>query len=222
MSKLSVLAVAVLAGTSVAQAASVGVDEGGTWLGYMNVFNLPADGGGFQFGSPWGIGDLNANFNLGTHELKLSPNTIGDPNGYWYIGGGGPGAAGNKIMEANLYQEFTDVYNGQTLNFSGNVLSNSFTSAHKVYAFIKDFAADYSSFNITTLELTAPGAFSINLNTDAGAGRHVQWGFQTVGVNVWTTDTAPFGNMVIATIPAPASLALVGMGVLASGRRRRA
>ena len=50
----------------------------------------------------------------------------------------------------------------------------------------------------------------------------MQWGFQTVGVNVWTTDTAPFGNMVIATIPAPASLALVGMGVLASGRRRRA
>ena len=94
MSKLSVLAVAVLAGTSVAQAASVGVDEGATWLGYMNVFALPSDGGGFQFGSPWGTPDLNANFNAGTHQLTLSPNTIGDPNPYWYIGGGGPGGTG--------------------------------------------------------------------------------------------------------------------------------
>ncbi len=222
MSKISVLAVAVLAGASVAQAASVGVNEGAAWLGYMNVFNLPADGGGFQFGSPWGPADLNSNFNLGTHELTLSPNTIGDPNPYWYIGGGGPGAAGNKIMEANLYQEFTDVYNGQVMTFSGTVLSNTFTSAHKVYAFIKDFAADYSSFNESRVELTAAGAFSIDLATLGVAGRHVQWGFQTVGVNVWSTDTAPFGNMVIATIPAPASLALVGMGVLASGRRRRA
>lgn len=222
MSKLSVLAVAVLAGTSVAQAASVGVDEGATWLGYMNVFALPSDGGGFQFGSPWGTPDLNANFNAGTHQLTLSPNTIGDPNPYWYIGGGGPGAAGNKIMEANLYQETTDIYNGQLVTFSGTVLSNSFTSAHRVYAFIKDFAADYSSFNETRVELTAAGGFSIDLATLGVAGRHVQWGFQTVGVNVWTTDTAPFGNMVIATIPAPASLALVGMGVLASGRRRRA
>lgn len=214
---------AVLAGTAIAATASaqttVGVGQSGAgWLGYMNVFDL---GGFYAFGSPWGVPDLNASFNDGANSLTLSPNTIGDPNPYWYIGGGGPGAQGNKIMEANLYQQFTGTYAGQNLSFQGVVLANSFTSAHRTYAFIKDFASDYSS-NVTQLvELTSPGSFNVSLATINDPSRHVQFGFMTVGVNVWVTDTAPFGNMVIQTIPAPASLAMLGLAGLAAGRRRR-
>jgi len=40
-------------------------------------------------------------------------------------------------------------------------------------------------------------------------------------VNVWTTDTAPFGNAVILT-PAPGAAGLMGLAGLIAGRRRRA
>ncbi|MCA9311414.1 MAG: hypothetical protein KDA21_09435, partial [Phycisphaerales bacterium] len=65
-----------------------------------------------------------------------------------------------------------------------------------------------------------PGAFSISLALDAGPGRHVQWGFQTIGENVWVTDTAPFGNMVVAT-PTPGVLGVFGLAGLTAVRRRR-
>ena len=67
-----------------------------------------------------------------------------------------------------------------------------------------------------------PGPFSISLETDPGLGRHVQWGFQSVGVNVWITDIDPFGSVVIETIPEPGSLTLMGLGGLLLLRRRSA
>ncbi len=190
------------------------------WLGYMNVFELPSNGGGFVFGSGWGVPDLVATFNDPAQTLTLSPNTIGDPNPFWYIGGGGPGAAGNKIMEANLYIETTGTLNGQEVTFQGSILSNSFTAAHAASIFIRDFAPDYSSVIETSIPMV-PGNFSLTLNTLPDLGRHVQYGFQVRGVNVWFTDTAPFGNAVIG-IPGPGAAALLGFGALAAARRRRA
>ncbi len=214
-------ACAVLASAAHADV-TVGIDQSGPhWLGFMNVFELPANGGGFVFASPWGTADLNSTFDDGAGTLEVSPNTIGDPDPFWYIGGGAPGNPGNKIMEANLYQEVTDTYAGMTVTFSGTVLSNTFTSAHTSYVFIKDFAADYTSFTETKLEITGTGAFSIDLVTDAGPGRHVQWGIQTIGENVWFTDTDPFGSIVFATVPTPASAGLLALGGLAATRRRR-
>ncbi|MBL8875496.1 MAG: PEP-CTERM sorting domain-containing protein [Phycisphaerae bacterium] len=218
---LSVL-VAGAACAASAQAITVGVDQGPAgYLGYMNVFELPANGGGFVFGSGWGVADLNASFDNGASTLTLSPNTIGDPNPFWYTPSGGPGAAGNKIMQANLYHEVTGSMSGMSVTFEGVVLSNTFTSAHVARIFIRDFAADYSSSVDTYIPLVA-GNFSITQFTIPGAGRHVQWGFQVEGVNVWATDTGPYGTAVIATIPAPASLGLMGLGGLAMARRRRA
>ena len=220
--EIAALSLAMFAGAASADV-TVGVDDStAPWLGFMNVFNLPApDGdGAYQFGSPWGVPDLTANFNDGAGTLTLGPNTIGDPDPYWYIGGGGPGAAGNKIMEANLYQELTGVINGEVVNFEGVVLSDTFTSAHQATIFIRDFAPDFSSVVEVSVPLDA-GAFSLSLATINDPARHIQWGFQVKGVNVWATDVAPFGNAVIAQIPAPASAALLGLGGLVAARRRR-
>ncbi len=173
------------------------------WLGFMNVSYLPADGGGTAFVSDWGTADLRAVFS--GSELTLSPNTINPPNGladgFWYK----PDGSGNKIMDANLYVEVNGgattvgALSGQNVTFTGTVNAATLTSAHTSVAFIKDFASDYSSVNTITAPLVN-GAFSITLATDPGVGRHVQYGFETIGVNVWAANVAPFGSVKIAAL----------------------
>ncbi len=177
------------------------VDPAETWLGYMHVSDLPASGGAYRSGGVWEVPDLRTSFSGST--LTLSPNTINDPAPYWYIGGGAPGRPGNKIMSANMYVEKTGSLSGKTITFTGTVTANTLTSAHRAIAFIKDFSADYSSFTSTTAPLVN-GTFSLSHVTAAGSGRHVQYGFETTGVNVWSTDVAPFGSIQIAPFVATA------------------
>ena len=209
---------------SVAQytrAATVTVDPSATWNGYMNVFELPANGGGYVFGSSWGTADLTASFSGSV--LTLGPNSVNDTATFWYQGGGGPGAPGNKKMAASMYVEQTGTLSGQSVTFVGKVLSNTFTSAHSTVAFIKDFAPDYSSNVPATVTLSATGDFSVTLNTINDPLRHIQFGFETTGVNVWATDVAPFGNIQIVGVPEPATLGIAGLGMLGivAARRRR-
>jgi len=221
MRRVLAMTVALLLAASSAQAqVTVNVpDSTGPWIGFMNVFEL--DGVTQVFGSPWGVPDLRLNFDDPSNTATFSVNTIGDPDPFWYQGGGGPGAPGNKVMEANGFIESNDgSLSGTTVTFEGNILSNTFTQAHDSFIFIRDFAPDFSSFNETIVPATA-GPFSISLATDPGAGRFVQYGFQVKGVNVWETDADPFGNMVIGTIPEPATLSLLGFGAVALLRRRR-
>jgi hypothetical protein len=219
--KLIALGCAIVTIPAASAAVSVTVDPGATWNGFMNVFELPANGGGFVFASGWGTGDLNATFSGAT--LILSPNTIGDPDPFWYIGGGGPGAPGNKIMQANMYVQETGTLAGETVVFEGIVSSISWTSAHATRAFIKDFAPDFSSVVETYFDLDSTGTFSLSLDTINDAGRHVQYGFETTGENVWVTDTAPFGDIQITAIPEPGSavLAMLAPGLLLLRRRRK-
>ncbi|HEX3601271.1 MAG TPA: hypothetical protein VHU84_14060 [Lacipirellulaceae bacterium] len=209
------------------KAATVLVDPAASWVGFMNVSETPQNGGGYVFGSSWGTSDLTAVFSGST--LALGPNSVNDPSNFWYTPAGGPGSVGNKTMDANMYVETNGVYTGQNLTFSGTVLSNTLVGSTNQLgngwtsvAFIKDFAPDYSSNVSVTVPLTA-GAFSVSLNTVNDPARHIQYGFETVGPDVWATDVAPFGNIQVAAVPEPAIMTFAGLAVvcLSSIRRRR-
>ena len=226
----SIISAALLVGMAAgANAVTVTVNPTTLTSGFMNVFELPVNGGGYVFGSSWGTADLVSSFAGNT--LTLRPNQIGDPNPFWYIGGGGPGQAGNKIMDASLYNETTGVNVGVTFMFTGNVLANTLNGAINPYnsttyssvAFIKDFVADFSSFTSTTVALT-PGVFNLSLVTSADPTHHIQYGFETIGSDIWATDTALNGGAftaVIAPVPEPSTLALCGLASLALIRRRK-
>jgi len=197
--------------------------------GYMNVFNLPSQGGAYQFGSAWGVSDLNATYSDAS-TVVFTPNTINDPNPYWYTPSGGPGATGNKIMEANLYTQNTGGLAGQTINFRGNVTAFTLqtgTNADTDYtfkAFIRDFAPDFSSVVEQTAAITSTGQFLVSLTAINDPNRHVQYGLQMKGADVWITDVASKGSVTVTAVPEPTSLALLGVGgivALASGRRLR-
>ena len=203
------------------------VDAGATWNGFMNVFNTGGPGygaagaGGFVFGSGWGTPDLRATF--AGPVLSLQANTIGDPNPFWYTPSGGPGAVGNKIMDANFYQEYGGGLGNVT--FIGNVLGNSLVgptdaAGHgwTAVAFIKDFAPDFSSSVSTTVALPV-GFFSLTLPTIPDPARHVQVGFEVIGPDVWAGD--PLSAPSITIVPEPTSIALAGVAAAMLVIRRR-
>jgi hypothetical protein len=192
---------ALLLNSSTANAdATFTVDTSAPWQGFMNWFSLPEDGGGYIGGGTWGVPDLVAIFDNTSNTLTLAPNSVDDPSPYWYYPSGGPGAMGVKTMDANTYvQPADDTLNGQNITFEGEVLSNSLSGPHVARAFIRDFAPDYGSYNESSIVLT-PGPFSISLLTDPALGRHVQYGFNFNGPNVWITDVAPYGTVVVQTV----------------------
>lgn len=226
------IASALLFGTQVkSSAVTYTVDPGATWLGFMNVFNTGGAGyglggaGGYVFGSGWGTPDLRASF--AGPVLSLKANTIGDPNPFWYTPSGGPGAVGNKIMDANFYQEFNGPLAGTTVTFTGNVLGNGLVgpvdgAGHgwTAVAFIKDFAPDYSSAVTTTANLPA-GVFSISLPTINDPARHVQFGFEVIGPDVWAGDPLSIPSVDIVAVPEPTGMALAGLGAALLVIRRR-
>lgn len=170
-------------------------DPSENWIGYMNVYDLPSDGGNFRSGQAWATDDLDARFT--GSKLVLKPNCIHNTAPYWYLGAGAPGHSGNKIMKASMYVQKEDGLSGRTVTFAGHVMSNTLTGAHDALAFIKDFSPDYATHTTVTATL-AEGPFSITMETAPDSGRHVQYGFQTTGVNVWSTDVGPFGSVEIA------------------------
>lgn len=214
MKRISILAllslVSFLAPPATAQV-TVGVDASLSWEGFMNVFELPENGGGFVFGSGWGTADLVAVFD--SDSLTLSPNTIGDPNEFWYqnttgmaadpMNPGGPGQRGNKLMDANMFVLDNSLI-GENITFEFTVDSNTFTSAHSSRGFIREFDENFNLIGESTVEITTPGSYSISLATIPVSTNNIQYGFNTQGENVWVTDVAPFGSVVIDAVGAPA------------------
>ncbi|MGO8839228.1 MAG: PEP-CTERM sorting domain-containing protein [Limisphaerales bacterium] len=199
---------------------TVGVDPSAAWIGYMNVFDLPSNGGGYEFGSTWGTADLNATFSGPT--LTLTPNTSIDRDvpldTYWWQDASGT-SPGNKTMDASMYVQ-NDALAGQTVTFTGDVLQNTLVSPYTSVAFIKDFNAGYGLVASITVALT-PGVFSFSLATTPGD--HIQYGFETIGPDARLATIATLGNAEIIAVPEPSTIALAGLGgalVLSLIRRR--
>lgn len=194
----------------------VGSSDG--YLGYMNVFDNPADttpncGGGYCFGSSWVVSDLAAV--IGTDNVTLSPNVntytdaINVDNAardYWTNsadGGVTAGADGNKVMEANLFIESNSAFNGNDLTFTGQVASYTLDSRYEAKFFIK--ALDPNNgfadiFNGTkVVDLPTSGTFSISaLGSELASGLIVQYGFSIIGLNANPADD--WGSVVVEPV----------------------
>jgi Immunoglobulin I-set domain len=183
------------------------VDPSGTWVGYMNVFNLPADGGAYRFGQPWGTANLDATFSGAA--LTFTPNTSIDhdvPNDpFWWTAGGAP----NKTMDASMYQQ-NDNLAGQTVTFSGYCLQNTLVAPYSsgTTVFVKDLAPDYSSSTVASATLAAGAPFSVTLATTAGD--HIQFGFEMIGPDARQTNVASLGKIVVSVTPPAMSVAVSG------------
>src|SRR5258708_18582956 len=154
------------------------VDPAKAWGGFMNVFSLPADGGGYQFGSGWAGSDLRAAFSADLLTLRPCTNVSNPTDTYWVK----PDGSGNKQMQANWYVDTASLV-GTNVTFSGNVVDYALTTNYTCQAFITVFNSSYSAVLQTVhASLTnADSFFSVNLTaTNAGAA-HVQYGFTTTG-----------------------------------------
>src|SRR5215471_20139537 len=213
--RLGILMCGLLATLPAYSDVTVKVDSTLPWLGYMNVWQT--NGTGYVFGGVWGAVDLRAAF-VPTNSpsgwplntaLVLRPNTNTYAPGtatppdtnYWDFTDGSP----NKVLEANFYRDVGTNFAGQTVTFTGTVLSNNIPAVSggnpatgwDVLAVIKEFSVGYGTFyGMNSVALTGPGAFTVSRAIPAG--RVCQYGFIVKGPN-----TAPAsGN------------ALTGAGVL--------
>lgn len=196
---------------------NVTVDPGHTWLGYMNVFELPVGGGAFVFGSPWGTADLAASFSGSVLRLSPNTNTYNPADPFWV----NPDGSGNKWMNANMYVEDTSLV-GQTVNFSGQTLVNSFVDGYTSRAFIKvlDPALGWATVAETYSPLVGGQPFSLTLDVPSTAGLVPQFGFVTDGANANPATVGLLGHVLVAPIPEPASVLLIAAGALFAARRR--
>src|ERR1051326_140368 len=148
----------LMSATANLHAVTVGVDPGASWIGFMNVFELPSHGGAFAFNSVWATADLDASFTGPT--ATITPNTsisrdVPLTDTFWWQ----PSGEGNKNMDANFYVQ-NDALAGQTVTFTGLVLGNSLVAPYTSTIFIKEFAGDFSSMIASTTTPVTPGIFS--------------------------------------------------------------
>jgi len=161
---------------------TVKVDSTKNWVGYVNVFNLPANGGGYQFGSAWGLPDLRASFvpdkaTATRVVIRVNTNTYNPGDAFWNLPDGTP----QKNIEANFYVDVGTLYGGQDVTFIGTVESNTIPAGWTCEAIIKEFAPGYSLLGDNRIPVVGGTPFSVN--RQIGAGNIVQYGFVIFGPN---------------------------------------
>jgi plastocyanin len=178
-------------------------DANAAWNGYMNVFELPENGGGYVFGSGWGLQDLRAFVTPGSNSVKLLPNTNtyadNAADAFWVDQATG---AGNKNMEANTFVEPGPSANDNDLTFAGNVVNNNLDAGYTAKYFIKALDPDNGfadAFNGSkTFDLPISGTFSVSATAaELPAGLIIQYGFVMVGPNADPATAAALGSVTI-------------------------
>ena len=190
-----------LAGTELAPTTNIFFDPAANYIGYMNVFETPANGGGFVFGSGWGVPDLKTVVDptpvTGSVTLYPNFNTYDDnpTDPFWVDQATG---LGNKTMEANTYVDDPTLA-GQNLTWSGFVISNTIDPAYEAVAFIKVFNANFSVLKIETAPLIEGEFFEVSYTDVEPEDTFVQYGWYVKGLNASSANEAALGNVVIGT-----------------------
>lgn len=191
---------------------TVTVNGSSTWVGYASVFEI--NGTVPLFGDFWGVPALKSTITASNNTVVLQPNfncyadaTTAEAIAYWRNG-----AEGNKIFEGNTFVESTTI-DGQIVNFTGNVTSNTLASGYTAVAFIKGLnpATGYSTDFIVTTPLT-PGVFNLSSVTAIPDGLIVQYGFTIKGLNGNPANETALGNVTVtaagATNPSTVNVTL--------------
>lgn len=184
--KQSTLALLLGAALSAQAAVQVGVDPQKDWVGFMNWFDLPADGGAFRGPGFRTSTDLDAQFS--GSSLTSSPNTStgrdfpADPD--WWK----PGRGSNRFMGANLFV-VGDLLAQQSVVFSGWFSSHARAPDYSARAFIRAFSADFGTV-LATVEVVLEVGKAFQVSYDAlPADVHIEYGFDTRGPNARLGNT---------------------------------
>ncbi len=204
MKNLFNLLIALSGITSLFAQNNVNFSASDNWTGYMNVFELPANGGGYVFGSAWGVADLKTTIDSTANTITLKPNynTYADnPTDPFWVDT--IANVGKKFMEASTFVEPGATFNQNNLTFSGTVLSNTLDTSYTASFFIKalDPANGYQDvFGGTKVtELPASGNFTVSAtSTELASGLIVQYGFVVKGRNGNPADEQNLGSVVIS------------------------
>ncbi|NND88984.1 MAG: T9SS type A sorting domain-containing protein [Flavobacteriaceae bacterium] len=176
---------------------TVTADASATFNGFANVFETPANGGAFVFGSPWGVPDLKTVVDPGAGTITLQPNfnTYADnPNDPFWVDQ--TTGEGNKIFEGNTYVEDNSLV-GSELTFNGGVVSYTLDPAYVAMAFIKVFNSDFSVVKTETTPMVAGENFSVTYTNVETSDAVVQYGWFVSGRNANPADEATLGSIVI-------------------------
>ncbi len=173
------------------------------WIAYMNVFDLPAAGGGYQFGSPWALADVKSTLDFASGTIILQPNFNtyqANPTDPFWVDQ--TTLEGNKQMEALTFVEPGAIFNGSNLTFSGNVVSSTLASGYTAQFFIKalDPANGYADALVgaKVFDLPASGFFTVNATgAELSTGLIIQYGFVISGPNANPADEAALGSVTI-------------------------
>ena len=190
--------------SSGSNATVINFDPTANFIGYMNVFETPANGGGYVFGSPWGVPDLKTVIDPtpvdGSATIYPNFNTYDDnpTDPFWVDQSTG---LGNKTMEANTYIDDPSLAQ-QELIWTGYVLSNTIDPSYQAEAFIKVFNADFSVLKIETAPLVQGEYFEVNYTNVEPGDTFVQYGFYVIGLNASSANEGALGNVVIGAQPA--------------------
>jgi hypothetical protein len=210
MKTFSTLLISILFSSFAFSQNVIDFDADSTWISYMNVRELPANGGAYAFGSFWAVADakstLDANTGAnGTLTLQPNFNAYADSpmDAFWVNQSTG---LGNKEMEASTFVEPGPTLLGADFTFTGNVMSHTIdTSLYTVKMFVKalDPNNGYGDalFDTKVFDLPMSGNFSITVDaTDLTAGLIIQYGFSVTGINANPTDEATLGSVVIGAM----------------------